>query len=84
MASRFKVTNMAKYWLSAPPPKCNLCKTPITTEFFDCQTDINGIWGYLCIQCFQNHGIGLGEGKGQHYKLQDNGQWLLFAGSIEE
>lgn len=48
-------------------PDCDICKMngEKTEAHYDAQTNINDQWGYLCEAHFQEHGIGLGLGKGQ-------------------
>lgn len=48
-------------------PKCDLCGKPAR---YDAKTK-QGPWGYLCWSCFQDHGIGLGLGKGQELVLEN-------------
>lgn len=44
-------------------PACDVCGSG-TTAKYDAKTKA-GPWGFLCQQCFDKHGIGLGTGKGQ-------------------
>jgi len=54
-------------WTGAPPSECDVCSHKITAEFYDARTR-TGQWGCLCHNCFKSHGVGLGQGKGQHYE----------------
>jgi hypothetical protein len=71
---------MAKYWLSPAPENCDICRTPIIEEFVDGKTNMGGKWGCLCIRCHKVYGFGLGLGVGQHYKKQEDGEWLKVGG----
>lgn len=48
------------------PDTCDICRTPLGTCFVDGAT-ISGPWGIMCLDCFKDHGKGLGPGKGQKY-----------------
>jgi hypothetical protein len=34
----------------------------------------------MCVDCFNDRGVGIGFGKGQLYARQPNGDWRLVAG----
>ena len=69
----------AKRWEGSTPVRCQICKNPFTHDtFIDAKTNF-GPWGKLCIACHKEHGVGLGEGKGQKYRLSDG--MLLQGGS---
>jgi len=51
------------------PSECQLCHEAITDSFIDGRT-IQGPWGYMCLRCHREHGVGLGTGKGQMYEKQ--------------
>lgn len=65
-------------WMSEPPKQCDFCKQPITDGFVDGKT-VYGPWACMCPTCFFLEGIGIGEGKGQVYELQDN-EYIKVAG----
>ena len=50
------------------PTECQICKVPGTVDFvfIDGRT-LQGPWGYMCMKCHREHGVGLGLGKGQRY-----------------
>lgn len=48
-------------------PMCNFCQT--REAAYDAKTK-QGPWGYMCQQCFEKHGVGLGLGQGQILKLK--------------
>lgn len=53
-------------------PSCDICKTLYgvkTTAYYDARTTA-GIWAYLCDDCFEEYGVGLGLGTGQKLVLQ--------------
>jgi len=66
---------------------CELCKTKLNDEefFIDGKIkNLGGIWGNICLNCFEEHGIQIGWGIGQLYKKNDSQKWLLFAGGEEK
>lgn len=48
-------------------PKCDFCSA---TASYDGRTKM-GPWAYMCEECFQKYGVGLGVGRGQKLKLRD-------------
>lgn len=56
------------------PKNCDICDTPIVDEFIDGVVK-NGPWGNMCPTCHRNEGIGLGTGRGQHYKKNADGNF---------
>ena len=50
-----------------PPPCCNICQGKIGTVFVDGRMS-QGSWADMCWNCFTQHGVGLGTGKGQKYR----------------
>lgn len=54
-------------WIGPHPENCESCKRPITNRFYDAKT-VYGPWAFLCPACFARIGVGLGIGRGQHYK----------------
>jgi len=60
---------MTKSWKGSPPERCDVCATPVSTEFFDGRLR-SGHWAYTCQACWRAYGVGrLGTGMGQHYVL---------------
>ena len=58
---------MTIVWKSPVPVACDICKAPITKEFFDARTH-SGRWGNLCRACFNLHTTQkLGIGYAQHF-----------------
>jgi hypothetical protein len=49
-------------------PPCDICV--ISTAAFDGKT-ISGPWAYMCPECMDRYGIGLGVGKGQRLVLRE-------------
>ncbi len=60
-----------KTWMGPPPEKCDICGDPITDEFVDGKTTM-GPWANMDKRCYSRVGIGLGAGKGQHYKFHND------------
>jgi len=65
---------MAKQTIIASPgtDSCDLCQKPLRRfdTFYDANTRQG--WGWLCRQCFQFYGLGLGTGLGQEFNAKDN------------
>jgi hypothetical protein len=55
-------------WGSRVPAECDLCQAKIKKVFVDGKV-YGGSWGYMCMQCYQLNGLGLGVGRGQKYEL---------------
>ena len=60
---------MKTKWYGEPPKKCDICNNDIKGVFIDGRTK-QGVWGIMCKPCHKEHGVGLGTGRGQKYKLQ--------------
>jgi hypothetical protein len=43
---------------------CNLCGAGVPAVA-DCITTPHGQWGYVCVDHFRTHGVGIGKGLGQ-------------------
>lgn len=63
-----------------PPLGCDVCHSPIGDDLFDAKIKPTGYWGNLCRQCFEFRGVGLGTGRGQHFKRQSDGRYLKVGG----
>lgn len=54
-------------------PKCDICplvgQTPARPAAIDGATT-QGPWAYMCVPCFEVHGVGLGLGKGQRLLIE--------------
>lgn len=70
---------MADYWFSKKPEKCDMCQGSINNYFIDGKT-VYGSWAIMHKACHSQYGVGLGTGKGQAYKLQEDGKWKKVAG----
>jgi len=64
---------------SDPPSKCDVCKATLCEDFMDAKTT-HGPWANLCPACFRKIGVGLGTGRGQHYRRQPDGEYVKIAG----
>ena len=76
------MTKRAQY-ISDPPETCDLCHAPIANVFIDAALRLQGrlIWGNVCQSCHQQHGIGLGTGKGQEWWLDpESGKFYKIEG----
>lgn len=74
-------TEMSKTMMSSEsaPKECQICQQPIDVVFVDGRT-IRGPWGYMCLKCHREHGVGLGLGKGQLYERQADGNFVKTQG----
>lgn len=59
--------------------RCDMCKKVITRNLYDAATR-HGPWATMCASCFSFHGLGVGTGRGQHYKQQPDGLFVKIAG----
>jgi hypothetical protein len=59
---------MAKRWMGDMPRKCDFCQDDMDGTFIDGKTR-QGPWGIMCVDCHDEHGVGLGPGRGQQYAL---------------
>ena len=73
------MTHPNPLWIGPPPAKCDVCHEPIQRMFFDCLTDF-GPWGCLCPSCHALHGYGIGQGRGQRYERDNNGNYIKTGG----
>lgn len=71
--------NKKKYWLGSLPIYCDICGHDVKQEFVDGKTK-HGPWANMCMNCFKEHGIKLGTGFGQHYKLDETGKYAKMEG----
>lgn len=65
-------------WLDKVPATDDFGRV-ILREFIDGQTKL-GKWALMTPESYEEHGVGLGKGKGQHYKLNKRGDWVKVAG----
>ncbi len=68
-----------KFWLGLVPSKSDFGGT-ITDEFIDGATHPRGTWGFMTPAEHSIHGRGVGQGKGQRYRKQEDGRWLKVEG----
>jgi len=68
---------MISQWYGAH--KCDLCAKKNLTELYDAKTRF-GFWATLCPECFTANGLGIGPGRGQHYKRGVDGHLYKVAG----
>lgn len=54
---------------------CDLCGRELTTELVDGQTRF-GQWAVMCPKCHKAHGVGLGQGRGQKYVKDAEGDFV--------
>lgn len=66
--------------LITPPTECQLCNKPITDAVVDGQVKEVSSWAYMCSECHEKHGVGLGMGKGQRYEKQPDGSFVKVGG----
>ncbi len=61
--------------------ECDMCRKKFKTDdvFIDGKTQ-GGPWADMCEDCFEQHGIGLGLGKGQKYQVSKSGNTFIKIG----
>lgn len=70
---------MDTFWTDQAPKKCDYCEFEIGWTFIDGKT-IDGPWAIMCPYCYFRKGAGLGEGLGQLYGREVDGQWRKLKG----
>ena len=70
---------MKKMYWTGDPGHVDDFNRPITDEFVDGKT-YHGPWAIMVPVSFAIHGVGMGPGRGQRYRLQKNGMWLKVEG----
>lgn len=74
----------------SPPERCNLCGVDLAINGLHVDGEIaDGRWSHMCMACFARHGVGVGWGVGQLYRLVGNeaeGEpvWRCIAGGNPE
>ena len=63
-----------KFWLGSVPSEDDF-GDPITDEFIDGRT-VSGSWAFMTPRNHYDRGVGLGTGRGQLYKKQQDGRFL--------
>ncbi|MEF9385204.1 HNH endonuclease [Ralstonia solanacearum species complex bacterium KE056] len=68
-------------YFSPPPERCDLCQRLLHAETYMVDGGVKGAsyWACMCSKCFQTRGRGIGWGKGQLYRRDDQG-WLEVGG----
>lgn len=64
-----------QYWCGEAPRVCQICDREIVGVFIDGKTQWD-CWAFMCRDCWEMHGEGLGVGLGQMYGVQKDGRWL--------
>jgi hypothetical protein len=67
------------YWIGSTIGPKDDYGAAITDEFIDGKTK-HGPWAILAPITYRRHGVGLGLGRGQRYKKQEDGKWLKVEG----
>ncbi|MCR4330294.1 MAG: hypothetical protein NUV49_00165 [Patescibacteria group bacterium] len=71
-----------KVWFGTSPVVCDLCRASnlmSRRNFVDGKT-VFGPWAIMCLECHMLVGAGIGDGRGQHYRLHDDGRWVKIGG----
>ena len=63
-----------QYWCGEAPTVCQVCDREIVGVFVDGKTQWD-CWAFMCKDCWEMHGEGLGVGLGQMYGRQIDGRW---------
>lgn len=66
-------------WIGEIPRRCELCSNIIIDVFFDGHVRSGG-WKFMCPECFELYGSGLGIGVGQKFVKRENDRFYLAAG----
>jgi len=71
-------------WMGTPPRKCELTGVNIVDAFVDGKTRA-GPWAIMSPAAHEQHGVGLGQGRGQKYEWKQEhdggrGAWVKTAG----
>lgn len=84
--NRMKVTGCDLQIAADPPETCDLCSVNLTNAalFVDGQI-ADGRWSFMCMTCYGTHGVGIGWGVGQLYRLMPENEtgernWVSIAG----
>jgi hypothetical protein len=72
-----------KFWCGEGPKVCQICDRPIAEVFVDGRTQWD-CWAFMCRDCHETHGEGLGTGKGQLYGKQSDGRWKKIEPSVDQ
>lgn len=67
------------YWVGVSPTECDIGGEKIRKSFVDGRTKM-GPWANMCLKCSREHGVGVGQGKGQLYQKQADNRWLKTQG----
>lgn len=85
-----KVTGGERTVSPSPPDVCDLCRMDLPTNGLFIDGEIaDGRWSFMCMTCYAEHGVGIGWGIGQLYRLMGkdaNGdpRWACIAGGDTE
>ena len=62
-----------------PPANCDLCERAFEQEEYFVDGHVKDVaWcGFMCLDCFAEHGAGFRPGIGQLYRRESDGRWLL-------
>jgi len=77
-----RVTPPRKIWYGSSPERCQLCGCSLLEEkiFYDAKSLV-GPWAIMCLNCFNDKGLGVGTGLGQVYEREkESGEWVKVAG----
>lgn len=76
--NEIKLQEGDKFWMGEVPETDDF-GDPIKNEFIDGRTNM-GPWALMSKNSFRQHGVGIGQGKGQLYRKESNGQWKKIKG----
>ena len=84
--NKLKITGGSADVAVDPPSHCNLCGSNLLANglFFDAQMK-EGLWSFMCLSCFGEHGTGISWGVGQLFKFAGENEdgdprWVCIAG----
>ncbi|MEZ4528930.1 MAG: hypothetical protein R2941_23710 [Desulfobacterales bacterium] len=70
-------------WIGEVPSICELCGNAISDVFYDGHVKgkpLVGGWNFMCPECFDIYGSGLGIGVGQKFVKSENDRFYLAKG----
>jgi hypothetical protein len=67
-----------RYWMGSVPGADDF-GAEIADAFVDGKT-VHGPWAIMTPASHRQHGVGLGQGRGQRYSRQADGRWLKIEG----
>ena len=71
------------FWKGTVPEKCDICRNPFRGVIIDGRVQGTSRNANMHPGCHRTRGVGLGPGRGQMFRLQSDGRWLLTNGGMK-